>query len=88
MDENKKALEQIVRNEVRIQALEQRATERREAEQEIFKKLDEINLNISKLNITSAVLWYKTGVIGLIGGAIPALVTLVILLITGKIPLP
>lgn len=72
------------RHDEQIKDLETRAEERRAADTKLFTKLDEINVSLNKLETSTAILWYKTGAWGLVGGAIPALIT-IILIITGKI---
>ena len=73
------------RHDEKITDLEKRAEERRAADKQLFTKLDEINKSIERLEISTAILWYKTGAWGMVGGAIPAVVTILILILTGKI---
>jgi len=73
------------RHDEQIKDLETRAEERRAANGEIFDKLDAINESINELRTSTAILWYKTGAWGMIGGAIPAIITLVILIMTGRL---
>ena len=75
----------VARHDEKIKDLENRAKERRAADEKIYLKLEEINKKLSDLKMETAVLWYKTGVWGIAGGAIPAIITLVVLIITGKI---
>lgn len=76
---------QVARHDEKINDLEERARERRDADGKIFKKLDEINISLNKLQTKTEILWIRTGLIGMVGGAIPAVITLIILILTGKI---
>jgi len=76
---------EIARHDERLDGLEKRSEERRDAEIQIFKKLEEINKRIGDLKTAQAVTALKIVMMGVGGGAIPAIVTLVLLLLTGKI---
>ena len=75
----------VAEHKERIEDLEERVQERREANKEIFTLLKEINEKITKLQINQAVNTVKIIGLGIGGGAIPAIVTLILLLLTGKI---
>ena len=87
---------EIARNGQRLEDLEKRAEERRQADIDIFRKLEEINRNIGDfkeeinnkigdLKTAQAITSLKMVGLGIGGGAIPAIVTLILLLLTGKI---
>jgi len=76
---------ELAKHGEQIEQLEKRANERREAEMKIFEKLEEINKRIGELKTAQAISSLKIVWLGIGGGAIPAIVTLILLLITGKI---
>ena len=51
----------------------------------IFVQLKELNDKMGKLQTATEVLWYKTGIWGLLGGAIPVAIGLLILLLKNKL---